>query len=107
MSKINNDASRMFKDLMITFCDNQKKVFNLDGGPLHDPLTIASLMNDKLIHFEYVNTEIETCRCSSYGRTNCDIPGYLNKEKNSYVSTSVNAYEFWNMLEEAIRSYDF
>lgn len=105
MRKIGNEASKMFVKLMETFNINQKKVFNLDGGPLHDPVTVASLINKDLVHFEYVNTEIDTASSSSYGRTNCDIPGYLHKEKNSYVATKINVELFWDIIEEAIRSY--
>lgn len=105
MRKIGNKASEMFVKLMETFNINQKKVFNLDGGPLHDPVTVASLINPNLVHFEYVNTEIDTASSSSYGRTNCDLPGYLKKEKNSYVATSIDVEMFWNIIEEAITSY--
>lgn len=105
MAKINNRVSKMFVDLMTTFNINQKKVFNLDGGPLHDPITIASLMDPTLLEYKYVNCEIETAKCSSYGRTNCDIPGYLKKEKNCYVATNINTSKFFDILEEAIKSY--
>ncbi len=105
MKKINNKASIMFACLMETFNINQKKVFNLDGGPLHDPVTVASLIDENLVKFEYVNTEIDTCSSSSYGRTNCDIPNYLKKEKNSYVATSINVERFFDIIEEAIKSY--
>ena len=105
MRKIGNSASDMFVKLMETFNYNQKKVFNLDGGPLHDPVTVASLINPDLVHFEYVNTEIDTASSSSYGRTNCDLPGYLKKEKNSYVATKINVELFWDIIEEAIASY--
>ncbi len=107
MKKINNNASKMFTDLMITFNINQKKVFNLDGGPLHDPVTIASLINPNLVHFEYVNTEIDIISSSSYGRTNCDIPNYLKKEKNSYVATKIDVDLFFDIIEEALRYYNF
>ena len=105
MRKIGNKTSDMFVKLMETFNYNQKKVFNLDGGPLHDPVTVASLINPDLVHFEYVNTEIDTASSSSYGRTNCDLPGYLKKEKNSYVATKINVPLFWDIIEEAIASY--
>lgn len=105
MEKINNRVSKMFVDLMNTFNINQKKVFNLDGGPLHDPITIAYLIDNSLLHFEYVNCEIETSHCSSYGRTNCDMPGFLKKEKNCFVATKINVERFWDIIEEAIKSY--
>lgn len=105
MEKINNKASILFVDLMKAFNKTQKEVFNLDGGPLHDPTTIAYLINNNLIHFEYVNVEIDTHHGCSYGRTNCDIPNYLKKQKNAYVATSIDVNLFWDIVETAIKSY--
>ena len=41
MEKIGNKASKLFADLMRFFCKTQKEVFGWEGGPLHDPVTIA------------------------------------------------------------------
>jgi len=106
MEKINNKASDMFVKLMKEFNLNQKKVFNLDGGPLHDPITVAYLIDNFLLNFEYVNCEIETANCSSYGRTNCDTANYLKKEKNCYVATKIDVNKFFDILEDSIRSYN-
>ena len=105
MSHIKTSAAEMFVALMKFFNKTQKRVFNLDGGPLHDPVTIASLIDPTLVHFEFVNTEIDTYPSISYGRTNCDIPGYLKKEKNSFVATSINVDRFFDIIEEALKSY--
>ena len=105
MSHIKTSAAEMFVALMKFFNKTQKEVFNLDGGPLHDPVTIASLIDPTLVHFEFVNTEIDTYPSISYGRTNCDIPGYLGKEKNSFVATSINVDRFFDIIEEALKSY--
>ncbi len=106
MRNINNKASIMFCNLMETFNINQKKVFNLDGGPLHDPVTIASLIDPTLIKFRNVNCTIETAKCDSYGRTNVDIPGYLGKEKNCFVATEIDTQKFWTIIEDGIKAYD-
>ena len=41
MEKVGGRAAEMFTALMKTFNENQKKVFGLPGGPLHDPVTVA------------------------------------------------------------------
>ena len=107
MSKINNKASVMFTELMKTFLENQKKVFHLEGAPLHDPVTIAYLIDPSVVEMKYVNTEIDCAKSSSYGRTNCDIPGYLGKKPNSYVAVEINIEKYFNIIEEAIKSYSF
>ena len=105
MAKVGGRASEMFTALMIAFQKTQKAVFGLDGGPLHDPLTVASLIDGDLLHFEFVNTEIDTTDGCSSGRTNCDLPGFLHKEKNSYVATDVDVERFWQILEKALAFY--
>ena len=45
MEKIGNKASKLFADLMRFFCKTQKEVFGWEGGPLHDPVTIAWLID--------------------------------------------------------------
>ena len=105
MERIGNRASRMFTALMKTFNENQRKVFGLPGGPLHDPVTIASLMDERLVHFDFVNTEIDVQPGCSRGRTNCDLPDYMHKEKNSYVATDIDVALFWDIIERAIRHY--
>ncbi len=105
IAKINNKASHLFVNLMQVFNKNQKEVFGYDGAPLHDPVTIASLIDENLVTFKHVNTEIDLSHGCSYGRTNCDIFDYLKKEKNTYVSIDINVEMFFKIIEEAIKSY--
>ena len=106
MGKISNKASDLFVKLMRVFVDNQKKTFALEGAPLHDPITIVSLIDDKVITFQHMNVEIDINHGSSYGRTNCDVTDYLHKEKNCYVAMKIDVEEYWNAIERAIRRYD-
>ena len=105
MAKIGGKASVMFTALMEAFNRNQKAVFGLDGGPLHDPLTVASLIDPDLLHFEFVNTEIDATDGCSAGRTNCDLPGFLHRTPNSFVATDIDVERFWQILERAIAFY--
>jgi len=102
---IGNKTSDLFVKLMETYNANQKRVFNLDAGPMHDPLTIAYLIDNSVLKFEHVNTEIDLNHGSSYGRTNVDLSGYLNKEKNSFVAVDVDIDKFWTILNQSIKSY--
>ena len=49
MDKIGNKASKLFVDLMKHFCASQKAVFGWEGGPLHDPITIAYLIDPTVL----------------------------------------------------------
>lgn len=107
MSKINNKTSDLFVKLMNVFNSNQAKTFNnFIGGPLHDPVTIASLIDDNLVKWQHTNLEIDLSHGSSYGRTNVDLYDYLKKPHNCYVAVDINVNRFWDIVEEGIRHYE-
>lgn len=103
MNKINNKVSDLFVALMKFFNKTQKDVFNLPGGPLHDPVTIVSLLDEKVVTFKYMNVSIDISHGESYGRTNCDIEGYLNLPSNIYVATDINIDKYWDIIENIFK----
>ncbi|MDD4070400.1 MAG: nucleoside hydrolase [Candidatus Izemoplasmatales bacterium] len=105
MEKINNKASVLFSKLMRVFNDNQKRVFGLPGGPLHDPLPLVYLIDETVVDLLEVNCEIDISHGSSYGRTNCDIFNYLKKEFNAYVAVGINTIKYWDVIEDSIKKY--
>ena len=107
MAKINNKTSDLFVKLMTVFKENYIKTFaNCAGGPLHDPVTIASLIDDKLVSWKHLNVDIDLSHGPSYGRTNCDLYDYLNKSHNCYVAMDIDVNRFWDIIEEGIKSYE-
>ncbi len=105
MAKINNRVSDMFVQLMKVFNENQRKTFGLEAGPLHDPVTIVSLIDESVVTFKKMNVVIDINHGSSYGRTNCDVFDYLHAPKNAYVAMDVDVDKYWNIIEDAIRSF--
>lgn len=105
MSKIKNHASDLFCQLMRVFLDNQKTTFGVTAAPLHDPVTIASILDDECVTFKPMNVEIDISHGCSYGRTNCDVFDYLHKEHNCEVAVAINQDRFWNIIEEGIKGY--
>ena len=105
MGKIGNPAARLFVDLMGHFCKTQKEIFGWEGGPLHDPTTIAYLIDPSVLTIKYVHGEVDIRSIASYGRTNCDIFGYRKEEPNMYVAVDVDAEKFWNIVEDCLRMY--
>ena len=105
MGKIDNKAAKLFVDLMGHFCKSQKEVFGWEGGPLHDPITIAYLIDPSVITVKPMYCEIDIFSQQSLGRTNCDFFGYLKKEPNVNVAIAVDADKYWDIIEENIRKY--
>ncbi len=106
MEKIDNKAAKLFADLMRFFCKTQKEVFGWEGGPLHDPTTIAYLIDPTVLTVQHVFGDVDIRSTDSYGRTNCDLFGYMKKEPNMYVATDIDVEKFWNIVEGCIRNYD-
>ena len=105
MEKINNSASDMFVKLMRVFNENQRKTFGVKAGPLHDPATIASLIDESLIKFQPMNVVIDISHGPSYGRTNCDVFDYLHAPHNAYVAMDIDVKKYWYIIEQGIKSY--
>ena len=104
MEKINNKASDMFVKLMRVFNENQRKTFRVAAGPLHDPATIASIIDKDLIKWQKMNVVIDISHGPSYGRTNCDIFDYLHAPHNAYVAMDIDVNKYWDIIEESIRA---
>ena len=105
MDKVGNKASKLFVDLMKHFCKSQKEVFGWEGGPLHDPITVAYLIDPTVLTTKPMHAEINIRSTQSYGRTNCDYFGYQKKEPNADVAIDIDVEKFWNMIEEGLRLY--
>lgn len=106
MDKISNKAAEMFVNLMKFFNKSQKEVFGWDGGPLHDPLTVAYLIDPSVVTLKKMNARIDIRSTDSYGRTNCDYFDYLGYEKNANVAIDVDVEKYWDIVEKGIRSYN-
>lgn len=106
METINNHVSDLFVKLMRVYNENQLKVFGLPGGPLHDPVTVAYLIDPSILTLTHASCTIDTSKGPSYGRTNCDLFDYLGEKKNTYVATGIDGTKFWNIIETTLKRYD-
>ena len=105
MKRIGNPASELFAALMAHFCRTQKEIFGWEGGPLHDPVTVASLIDPKLLTLKPMNVQIDLRSTQSYGRTNCDYFGYLQLPPTADVAVDIDVERFWDIIEEGLRLY--
>ena len=93
-SKINTRGSDLFVKLMKVFNENQRKFFGLEYGPLHDPATIISMINDKAFKFEKMKVSIDTSDTEYLGKTYCE----KSDDYNCMVATEVNLNEYWSEI---------
>ncbi len=105
MTNVPTKAARLFIDLMTFFNMTQKQVFGWDGGPLHDPVTIAFLIDPTVVTLKEMFTQIDIRGEQSYGRTNSDYFGILGKTPNSSVAIDIDVAKFWDIIEGGLRAY--
>lgn len=105
MASIKNNAADLFDKLMTVYNQNERRVFGLEGGPLHDPLTIAYLIDPTIFTIVPMHCAIDISHGPSAGRTNCDVLGYHKLQPNVNVATEVDVNRFWNLVETGLRQY--
>ena len=106
IKSLNNKASKLFVDLMEFFAASQKNVFGWSAPPVHDPTTIAYIIEPECIEVKPMFCEIELWSERSYGRTLCDYFGILKKEPNVDVAVKLDFDRFWNLIYENLKLYD-
>lgn len=106
IKSLNNKASKLFVDLMEFFAASQKNVFGWSAPPVHDPTTIAYIIDPECIEVKPMFCEIELWSERSYGRTLCDYFGILKKEPNVDVAIKLDFDRFWNLVYENLKLYD-
>ncbi len=105
MEKIGNNASGLFTDLMRFFCKTQKEVFGWEGGPLHDPITIAYLIDPTVLTVKPMHATIDISTGESYGRTNCDYFDYQHLPHTADVAIDIDVEKFWDIVEDCLKKY--
>ncbi|MCR5490985.1 MAG: nucleoside hydrolase [Bacilli bacterium] len=101
MAKVDTSAGRMFIALMKFFNKTQNEVFGLPAGPLHDPMTIVSLIADGVVKFEPMDVKIILEKDEHYAQTVCTP---LTDSK-ILVATDVDVKAYWGVIEHALRAY--
>lgn len=102
---LNNTASNLFVELMECFTMTQKKVFGFDAPPVHDPTTVAYLIDLTIIETKPMYVEIETISELTYGRTVCDYYGTTGKDPNALVAIKLDFDKFWNLVYDTLNLY--
>lgn len=98
-SKIKTRGGDLFVKLMKVFNENQRKFFGLTAGPLHDPATVISLIDDEVFTFKDMQVKIDISNTDLVGKTYC----LLDKPHNTKVAVEVNLDKYWENIYSALR----
>jgi len=80
------------------------KKYDSDGAPLHDPCTIAYLLQPELFKGKRCNVEIETSSPLTRGHTAVDFWGVTGRAANANWLYEVDADGFFALLTEHLKS---
>jgi ribosylpyrimidine nucleosidase len=105
IASIDNRAARFFSNIMNFYTQTNKQMFGYDESPVYDPAAITYLIEPTIFKTKPMHVEIELKSEQSYGRTNCDFYGLLNKSANAEVATDLDSKRFWEIVDETIRLY--
>ncbi|MCX7828080.1 MAG: nucleoside hydrolase [Thermanaerothrix sp.] len=102
---IGNRVSKVFVELMEFFAKTQREIFGWDAPPLHDPTTVAYVIDPSIFVTKPMRVDVELRGEHTYGRTCCDYFGVTKREPNAEVAVTLDLDRFWDLLEECIRRY--
>ena len=92
-------------DLLGFFAGTYKRVFDFHSPPLHDPCTVALVIDPTLFVTKPMHVDIELRGEFTIGRTVCDVHGVTGKTANAEVAREGDVPRFWNLLIETLARY--
>ncbi|WP_327351166.1 nucleoside hydrolase [Streptomyces sp. NBC_01304] len=95
--------SRTCAQLLRFFADGYREVFGFPAPPLHDPLTVAHLIEPKLVELVTANVVVELTGTHTRGATVVDLHGVTGRPANAQVGVTVDAPAFWDLIVDAVR----
>lgn len=105
LSEIDNPVAGFVVELLQFFSLTYKEFFDFEGGPVHDPCTVAYLMDSSIFDFQQVHVDIETKGEFTYGMTAVDRLGVTGKEPNVKFAHQMDKEKFWDLFYQALKSY--
>jgi purine nucleosidase len=102
IQNIGNTASSALVQMLTSYHRYNTERHGKDGGPLHDPTTIAYLLKPTLFRGKMCNVEIETKSDLTKGATVVDWWGITNREKNVFFIHDVDVDGFFDLLTERV-----
>ncbi|MEU0271776.1 nucleoside hydrolase [Streptomyces sp. NPDC006307] len=95
--------ARLCTELLTYFGSTYRAVFGFPAPPLHDPLTVAHLIDPDLITLVHVPVAVELTGTHTRGATVVDLDGVTGDPPNAYVGVDVDVPAYWDLIVDAVR----
>lgn len=105
VNKIDNEVAKIVGELLVFFASTYKEMFDFDGAPVHDVLTVAYLVAPELFTMKDVNITVETKGEFTAGTTLIDLHGVSGRSVNAKFGLELDTEGFWQLMIEALKKY--
>ncbi|GAB6093185.1 pyrimidine-specific ribonucleoside hydrolase RihA [Furfurilactobacillus curtus] len=104
---INNPVAQAFKGLLDFFeIYHENPKWGFSGAPLHDPCTIAWLIDPTMFESDLMNVDVETTGDLVKGETVCDYYELTGKPKNTDVLLKIDRSRFIELIMQSLKSFN-
>jgi purine nucleosidase len=103
---IGNRASSATANMLDCFTRHDVAKYGIAGGPLHDPCTVAYLLEPDLFRGKQCNLTVETVSDLTMGHTAVDFWHVTNRPPNINWIHAVDATGFYALLCERLSRFD-
>ena len=105
VNKIDNNVAKIVGELLVFFASTYKEMFDFDGAPVHDVLTVAYCVAPELFKMKDVNITVETKGEFTAGTTLVDLHGITGRKVNAKFGLKLDVEGFWKLMIEALKKY--
>ncbi|GHH99920.1 nucleoside hydrolase [Neobacillus kokaensis] len=105
VNKIDNKVAKIVGELLVFFASTYKEMFDFDGAPVHDVLTVAYCVAPELFKLKEVNITVETKGEFTAGTTLVDLHGVTGRKVNAKFGLELDVEGFWKLMIEALKQY--
>lgn len=99
---LGNESSALFADMMSHFESTYRDRYGFEGAALHDPCTIAFLLDPDIFELRAMRVDVETQSPLSFGRTVHDIWRIGDMPINARVAMDANPARFFHVLRRCL-----
>lgn len=94
--------ARVCVELLTFFGSTYHETWGFPAPPLHDPITVAYLIDPEVMTYERVGLRIELDGRHTRGATVADLHRRMDWEPNANVGIGLDRDRFWNLMIGAI-----
>lgn len=98
---IGNESADVFAGIMSKF-EGEYLRYGFGGAAMHDPCTIAYLLDPSMFTFRRMHVEVDTNTGISFGRTVHDIWNWSGQPQNVEVAMTADSSRFFELLRTCL-----